>query len=280
VAYNGEDEEAREVTGDISNLASEPEHQGVPEEENQYLDNHSRLADVFYRPSLETEDSNADAKHENTDIPPVVGTEDAVYGDDDDDGREGLDEVASDVENESPDSRRAEEFEEYAVSHEQKTLDAPVADDNEFSQATRNDINDNNPTPSPSEETPKDDIPHGRQNDVDELDSHFVDPSSHQPETETTDTFLDPSSSSRHPEPVEHTNHYEYDEAEWDDFDGDPETTWDAEQDTASNESSTTLSSRTTSKRTFDEADIEDFEGDDQRASPPTSPGAKRARVQ
>ncbi|KAJ6618307.1 hypothetical protein B0H10DRAFT_2030214 [Mycena sp. CBHHK59/15] len=68
---------------------------------------------------------------------------------------------------------------------------------------------------------------------------------------------------------------------DWEDAvegDGDPDTTWEAEagHETASNESSVTLSSKA-SKRSFDEVELEENEADGD--SPPGSPGAKRTRV-
>ncbi|KAJ7684721.1 hypothetical protein DFH06DRAFT_1156446, partial [Mycena polygramma] len=71
-------------------------------------------------------------------------------------------------------------------------------------------------------------------------------------------------------------------EPQWEDTvdgDEDPDTTWEAEeaeQETASNESSVTLSSRA-SKRSFDE--IEPEADEVAATSPPGSPGAKRTRV-
>lgn len=71
-------------------------------------------------------------------------------------------------------------------------------------------------------------------------------------------------------------------EDDWnDDLDGegDPDTTWDTEEqehDTISNESSVTLStmsSKTSSKRGFDEAELDDAHLDTDRISPPSSPG-------
>ncbi|KAF8184958.1 hypothetical protein K438DRAFT_2020188 [Mycena galopus ATCC 62051] len=74
---------------------------------------------------------------------------------------------------------------------------------------------------------------------------------------------------------------YEDGETQWEDAveDEDPNTTWDAEEaenETASNESSVTLSSKA-SKRSFDELEPEEDEVDGK--SPPGSPGAKRTRV-
>ncbi|KAJ7771777.1 hypothetical protein B0H16DRAFT_195327 [Mycena metata] len=74
---------------------------------------------------------------------------------------------------------------------------------------------------------------------------------------------------------------YDDEEPSWEDAvegDEDPDTTWeaDAEHETASNESSVTLSSKA-SKRSFDELDPEEDEVDGN--SPPGSPGAKRTRV-
>ncbi|KAJ7236732.1 hypothetical protein B0H12DRAFT_124608 [Mycena haematopus] len=75
---------------------------------------------------------------------------------------------------------------------------------------------------------------------------------------------------------------YEEGETQWEDAvegDEDPDTTWEAEEaenETASNESSVTLSSKA-SKRSFDMIEPEEAEVD--RNSPPGSPGAKRARV-
>ncbi|KAJ7093167.1 hypothetical protein C8R44DRAFT_890935 [Mycena epipterygia] len=69
---------------------------------------------------------------------------------------------------------------------------------------------------------------------------------------------------------------YDEGEAQWED-DADPDTTWEVEeQETASNESSVTLSSKA-SKRSFDEVELEEDEADGN--SPPGSPGAKRTRV-
>lgn len=62
---------------------------------------------------------------------------------------------------------------------------------------------------------------------------------------------------------------YDEEEAQWED--GDPDTTWEVEeQETASNESSVTLSSKA-SKRSFDEVELEEDEVDGK--SPPGSPG-------
>ncbi|KAF7359389.1 hypothetical protein MSAN_01281500 [Mycena sanguinolenta] len=75
---------------------------------------------------------------------------------------------------------------------------------------------------------------------------------------------------------------YEEGETQWEDAvegDEDPDTTWEAEEaenETASNESSVTLSSKA-SKRSFDKIELEDDEDDGN--SPPGSPGAKRPRV-
>jgi hypothetical protein len=69
---------------------------------------------------------------------------------------------------------------------------------------------------------------------------------------------------------------YEEEETQWDDAvdgDADPDTTWEAEEaenETASNESSVTLSSKA-SKRSFDELELEEDEVDGN--SPPGSPG-------
>lgn len=79
------------------------------------------------------------------------------------------------------------------------------------------------------------------------------------------DTALDSSATSKHmaesDETFLHPQHEAYEE-EWDDSldaDGDPDTTWEVEQETetASNESSVTLSSKA-SKRSFHEADLEE----------------------
>ncbi|KAJ7074324.1 hypothetical protein C8F01DRAFT_18215 [Mycena amicta] len=72
----------------------------------------------------------------------------------------------------------------------------------------------------------------------------------------------------------------EEEEEQWDDAVGgesDPDTTWDAdaEQETLSNQSSVTLSSKA-SKRSIDEVEADEEES---RTSPPNSPGSKRTRV-
>ncbi|KAK7023892.1 hypothetical protein R3P38DRAFT_3270164 [Favolaschia claudopus] len=70
------------------------------------------------------------------------------------------------------------------------------------------------------------------------------------------------------------------DDSRWEDTlegDGDPDTTWEVEEpenETASNESSVTLSSKA-SKRSFDQIDPEEVVGQ----SPPGSPGSKRTRI-
>lgn len=67
-----------------------------------------------------------------------------------------------------------------------------------------------------------------------------------------------------------------YDENNWDDSldgEGDADITWELERqhehETASNESSVTLSSKTSTKRTIDEVELEELAG----LSPPSSPG-------
>ncbi|KAJ7929296.1 hypothetical protein B0H13DRAFT_1964736 [Mycena leptocephala] len=80
-----------------------------------------------------------------------------------------------------------------------------------------------------------------------------------------------------HNEPYEEGESFEEEEAQWEDaVDGaeDPDTTWEAEaeQETASNESSVTLSSKA-SKRSFDEIELEEDENTDSLS------GAKRTRV-
>jgi hypothetical protein len=87
------------------------------------------------------------------------------------------------------------------------------------------------------------------------------------------DNSVDPSV---HNEPYEEGESFEEEEAQWEDaVDGaeDPDTTWEAEaeQETASNESSVTLSSKA-SKRSFDEIELEEDEVGG--TSPPGSPGA------
>ncbi|KAJ7043263.1 hypothetical protein C8F04DRAFT_1390094 [Mycena alexandri] len=89
---------------------------------------------------------------------------------------------------------------------------------------------------------------------------------------------LDPSV---HDDDIHEGESYDDEEPSWEDAiegDEDPDTTWeaDAEHETASNESSVTLSSKA-SKRSFDELDPEEDEVDGN--SPPGSPGAKRTRV-
>ncbi|KAJ7756830.1 hypothetical protein DFH07DRAFT_919850 [Mycena maculata] len=79
----------------------------------------------------------------------------------------------------------------------------------------------------------------------------------------------------------EEESYEEEEETQWEDAvdgDEDPDITWDAEveHETASNESSVTLSSKA-SKRSFDEVELEDDEAGGK--SPPGSPGAKRTRV-
>ncbi|KAJ6547133.1 hypothetical protein B0H19DRAFT_1237789 [Mycena capillaripes] len=91
------------------------------------------------------------------------------------------------------------------------------------------------------------------------------------------DNSVDPSANDTYDE----GESYGEEDAQWEDaVDGeeDPDTTWEAEaeQETASNESSVTLSSKA-SKRSFDEIEFEEDEVVGQ--SPPGSPGAKRTRV-
>jgi hypothetical protein len=61
----------------------------------------------------------------------------------------------------------------------------------------------------------------------------------------------------------------------WDDdpdeVDGDPDTTWEAEQETESNHSSVTLSSKMSSKRSISEIELE--QDHNQTPSSPTYPG-------
>lgn len=65
------------------------------------------------------------------------------------------------------------------------------------------------------------------------------------------------------------------DDEAWDDDpdggDEDPDTTWEAEHETESNQSSVTLSSKMSSKRSISEIELE--QDDDQTPSSPTSPG-------
>ncbi|KAJ7184200.1 hypothetical protein C8R46DRAFT_1063258 [Mycena filopes] len=76
-----------------------------------------------------------------------------------------------------------------------------------------------------------------------------------------------------------HEESYEEEEPSWEDAvegDEDADTTWEAEHETASNESSVTLSSKA-SKRSFEELELDEDDVDGN--SPPGSPGAKRTRV-
>ncbi|KAL0947323.1 hypothetical protein HGRIS_013442 [Hohenbuehelia grisea] len=73
-----------------------------------------------------------------------------------------------------------------------------------------------------------------------------------------------------------------YPDVEWDDNldgEGESDSAWDPEQDTFSNESSVTLSSKA-SKRTLEEADLEEDGFEEIATSRPASPGTKRPRTQ
>ncbi|KAF9459372.1 hypothetical protein BDZ94DRAFT_1046497 [Collybia nuda] len=85
---------------------------------------------------------------------------------------------------------------------------------------------------------------------------------------------------------LDHEN-VDFDAETWDDDldgEGDPDLLWEHEQETTSNESSATLSSKTSSKRSISEAELGDdhHHHDDHRdlGSLPYSPGLKRSRVQ
>jgi hypothetical protein len=79
----------------------------------------------------------------------------------------------------------------------------------------------------------------------------------------------------RHLEPLQPPEVLEGFDEEWDDTldgEGEPDPNWDAEHETESNESSVTLSSKASSKRTYDEVEYNDVH-DDGNASSFHSPG-------